>query len=145
MSIYGLERVFRPREIALIGASEKPGTIGSTLMKNLLSGDVKGGVFPVNPARSVIMGIPAHPSIRDLGRPVDLSIIAAPILKVPGIVRECAETGVGGAVIISAGGKETGEQGRKIEPVTLEPETLARLDRVLPRFWSRADPESTWI
>ncbi|MCF8061320.1 MAG: CoA-binding protein, partial [Deltaproteobacteria bacterium] len=115
MSIKGLDRIFRPRSIALIGAGERPGSIGRILMSNLLAGDPDGAVFPVNPGRDRVMGVPAWASVRDVDGPVDLAVIATPIRTVPGIVRECAEAGVGGALIISAGGKEAGEEGRRIE------------------------------
>ena len=115
MSIRGLDRIFHPKGIALIGAGERPGTIGRTLMDNLLAGDLRGAVFAVNPAHDRVMGIPAYASVRDIDRPVDLAVIATPIRTVPGIVRECAQAGVGGVVIISAGGKEIGEEGRRIE------------------------------
>jgi len=115
MSIYGLDRIFRPKSIALIGASETEGSIGHTLMTNLRSANVREGLFPVNPKRSSILGVPAFPSVRNIGRPVDLAVIATPIRTVPDLVHECAEAGVGGAIIISAGGKEAGEIGRKIE------------------------------
>ena len=114
MSIYGLERIFRPKSVALVGASETEGHIGHTLMTNLRDGDPLE-LFPVNPNRTSILGTPAYPSIREIGRPMDLAVIATPIRTVPGIVRECAEAGVGGAIVISAGGKEVGEEGRRIE------------------------------
>ncbi|MGD8389856.1 MAG: acetate--CoA ligase family protein, partial [Desulfobacteraceae bacterium] len=115
MSILGLDRIFRPRGIALIGASEKPGTIGRTLVENLLRGEASYGVFPVNPRRNRVLDRPAYTSIQAIDQPVDLAVIATPIHTVPGVVHECATAGVGGAIVISAGGKEIGPAGKRIE------------------------------
>ncbi len=115
MGVYNLDKIFRPRSVAVIGASEKPGSIGSALMKNLIEGGFDGSVLPVNSRRSTIHGLAAYPSIEEVGNPVDLALVATPIGTVPKIVRECVKAGVGGAVVISAGGKETGDEGRAIE------------------------------
>ncbi len=115
MSQYSLERIFRPRHVAVVGASEKTGTIGNALMKNLMDGGFSGTLLPVNPKHKTIHGQTCFESISALETDVDLAIIATPIHSVADIVSECAEKKVGGAIIISAGGKEVGEQGREIE------------------------------
>lgn len=115
MSIFGLDRVFRPHSIALIGASERPGTIGRTLMENLLQGESGAAVFPVNSKRNHVLDHRAYPSIRSIDQPVDLAVIATPIQTVPAVVRDCVAAGVGGAIILSAGGKEIGPEGKRIE------------------------------
>lgn len=115
MSIYNLDYIFKPRSVAVIGASERPGSIGASLMQNLLQAEFKGRLIPVNPNRSTIFGIPAHSSIADVKQEVDLVIIATPMASVPGIVDTSVRAGVKGAVIVSAGGKETGRQGQEIE------------------------------
>ena len=115
MSQYNLNRIFNPRHIAVVGASEKVGTIGSALMKNLIDGGFSGTVLPVNPKYKTINGQPCFASVSTLEPGVDLAIIATPMQSVVDIVSECVEKKIGGAVIISAGGKEVGEKGREIE------------------------------
>ena len=115
MGIYNLDKIFRPESMAVIGASETKNTIGSALMNNLNAGGFSGKIFPVNPKYSTVHGLDALRSVSESKEPVDMAIIATPIAAVPDIVDECASAGVGGAVIISAGGKESGDKGREIE------------------------------
>ncbi len=115
MAQYNLNRIFRPQHVAVVGASEKAGSIGNALMKNLVDGRFSGTVLPVNPKYQSIHGHACYRSVSALETGVDLAIIATPMQGVPDIVSECVKKKVGGAVIISAGGSEVGEQGRKIE------------------------------
>jgi acetyltransferase len=115
MSQYNLNRIFKPRHVAVVGASEKAGTIGNALMKNLADGRFSGTVLPVNPKYQTMHGQACFESVSVLETGVDLAVIATPMHSVPDIVNECVEKKVGGAVIISAGGKEVGEAGREIE------------------------------
>ncbi|RLB37100.1 MAG: GNAT family N-acetyltransferase [Deltaproteobacteria bacterium] len=115
MSLYNLDKIFKAQSVVLVGASEKPGTIGNQLVRNLLNPAFKGDAFFVNPRYHSICGHKCYTSIKQIAKPPDLAVIAVPIASVPAIIRECVETGVGGAVIISAGGKETGQEGQKIE------------------------------
>jgi acetyltransferase len=105
--------MLRPKVVALIGASAAPGTVGRSLMENLRSFD--GFVYPINPKRSSVLGLEAFPSVQAVPTPVDLAVIATPAVMVPQVVKECAEAGVKGAVIISAGFKECGAEGKKLE------------------------------
>ena len=115
MSQNNLNRIFNPRHVAVVGASEKAGTIGNALMKNLLGGGFTGTLLPVNPKHKTINGQACFESVSALEMGVDLAIIATPIQSVADIVSECVEKKIGGAIIISAGGKEIGVQGREIE------------------------------
>ncbi|UCG20662.1 MAG: CoA-binding protein, partial [Deltaproteobacteria bacterium] len=115
MGVYNLDKIFKPASIAVIGASEKKGSIGSALVENLTQGGFQGQVYPVNPRYGSIQGLKAYPSILDTSTAVGLAIIATPIATVPGVVKECVGAGVEGAIIISAGGRETGAKGREIE------------------------------
>jgi acetyltransferase len=110
-----LNRIFNPRHVAVVGASEKAGTIGNALMRNLVDGGFTGTVLPVNPKYKTICGQACVESVSTLDTDVDLAIIATPMRSVADIVGECVEKKIGGAVIISAGGKEVGEAGREIE------------------------------
>lgn len=115
-----LDAIFRPKSVAVIGASEQEGSVGRTLMWNLISNTFGGTVYPVNIKRSSVLGIKAYPSISDVPEQVDLAVIATPAQTVPGIVRECVQNGVRGAIIISAGFKERGPEGAELEQEILE-------------------------
>jgi acetyltransferase len=115
-----LDSIFCPRNVAVIGATEAPNSVGRTLLWNLISNPFGGTVFPVNPKRSSVMGIRAYPSVKDLPEKVDLAVIVTPAGTVPGIIGQCVEAGVKGAIIISAGFKELGEPGVKLEREVLE-------------------------
>ena len=115
MGIHNLDRMFRPKSIAVIGARQKPDSIGAVMMRNLKEGGFAGEIFPVNPRRSQIMGYKAFSSIDAIPSPVDLGIIATDITEAPGIVETCGAAGMGGVVIVSAGEKESGATGREIE------------------------------
>jgi acetyltransferase len=110
-----LSSIFSPSSVAVIGATEKPGSVGRTLLWNLISSPFGGTVFPINPKRSNILGIKAYPNLQSVPEKVELAIIATPAPTVPGIVAECVEMGVKGAIIISAGFKEIGTEGRELE------------------------------
>jgi acetyltransferase len=115
MGQYHLSRIFKPKHIAVIGASEKGGTIGNAIMTNLIKSQYSVSLLPVNPKYDVIHGKPAFKSVSDLEPGIDLAVIATPIHNVPDIVKECVDKKFAGAIVISAGGKETGEKGKEIE------------------------------
>jgi acetyltransferase len=119
-SEHPLDVFFRPKNVAVIGATENPGSVGRTTFWNLIGTPFGGTVFPVNPKRSNILGIKAYPSVRDVPAEVDLAVIVTPAPSIPGIIRECGELGVSGAVVISAGFKETGPAGAALEAKLLE-------------------------
>jgi acetyltransferase len=115
MSQYNLNRIFNPRQVAVVGASEKPGSIGSAVMNNLIEGGFPGKLFPVNPKYETVHGMPVCGAVSEMEAEVDLAVIAVPIQAVAGIAQECVAKKIAGAVVISAGGKEVGEAGRQIE------------------------------
>jgi len=110
-----LDVFFRPKNVAVIGATENPGSVGRTTLWNLISTPFGGTVFPVNPKRPSILGIKAYPSVKDVPAEVDLAVIATPPATIPGLIRQCGEVGVRGAVVISAGFKEIGAEGAALE------------------------------
>src|ERR1700730_15356335 len=112
-----LRAMLNPKSVALIGATEATSSVGRTLMENLRC--FSGSLFPVNPKRTRVLGIKAFPSMADVPGPVDLAIIATPAIAVPDVISECAEAGVKGAVIISAGFRECGAVGVQLEEATL--------------------------
>jgi acetyltransferase len=118
-----LKNLFNPRTIAVIGASDKKGSVGYALMNNLINSEYKGVVYPVNRKRESVHSIRAYASVGQIGDKIDLAVIATPAETVPGIVKECGEAGVSGVVIISAGFSEAGKRG---EEMSDEISTLAR-------------------
>ena len=115
MTIENLDKIFQPNSIAVVGASDRMGSVGAALMHNLIERGFAGKIYPINPNHKTIWNLPAYPSIGELKTTADLAVICTPIALTPRIIKECAESGVGGAVIISAGGKEIGEEGQKLE------------------------------
>jgi acetyltransferase len=118
---YPLDVFFQPATVAVIGATERAGSVGRTVLWNLVSNPFGGTVFPVNPKRASVLGIKAYPNIAAVPEPVDLVVIATPAATVPGLIEECAAVGVRGAVVISAGFKEAGASGAALEREILKP------------------------
>jgi len=110
-----LDCIFSPKAVALIGATENPGSVGRTVLENLRSGGFPGPIYPVNPKRETVLGMKAYPGILSVSGKVDLAVIVTPPPSVPGIIRDCAQAGVKGAIIISAGFKEIGAAGLELE------------------------------
>ncbi|QFZ92075.2 bifunctional acetate--CoA ligase family protein/GNAT family N-acetyltransferase [Synechococcus elongatus] len=110
-----LDAIFRPRRVAVVGASEKPGSVGRTLLWNLIQSPFGGTVYPVNPRRESVLGIQAYPNLHALPEPVDLVVIAIPAPKVPAIIADCVALGIRGAIVLSAGFKEIGPAGQALE------------------------------
>jgi acetyltransferase len=115
-----LDAIFAPRNIAVIGATDRADSVGRTILRNLISSPFGGAVFPINPQRSNVLGIKAYPKIAAVPDAVDLAVIVTPAPSVPGIVRECVDAGAKGAIVISAGFKEIGEAGAALERQILE-------------------------
>ncbi|MFH1722364.1 MAG: GNAT family N-acetyltransferase [Candidatus Altiarchaeota archaeon] len=115
MSLKGLKAIFSPKTVAVIGASNDKGSVGYSLMANLLGRGYEGTVYPVNLKRDSIQGVHAYKNIGDVPRKVDLAVIATPAKTVPQIVEECGQAGVKGVVVISAGFKEIGKKGKELE------------------------------
>ncbi len=104
-----LNHIFNPTGIAVIGASEREGSVGAKILHNLLSSGYTGKIYPVNPYRETVQGVPAYPSMSKVPERVDLAIIATPAHLVPQIVEECGIAQTSGIVIVSAGFKEVGK------------------------------------
>ncbi len=118
-SLIGLDAIFSPRSIAVIGASRTEGSVGRAVFSNILLGGYSGTVYPVNPKAHSISGVRAYPSVGDLPEPVDLALVIVPAALVPTVVEQCGTAGVKGLVIISAGFKEVGEEGAELERRTI--------------------------
>lgn len=98
-----------------MGASERTKSIGNSVMQNLVNGGFKGRIIPVNPKRKTIYGLSTYGAVTDIDTPVDLVVIGTPIATVPDIVRQCVQSHIPGAIVLSAGGKEIGDKGRDLE------------------------------
>src|SRR5690554_6420749 len=115
MAIKKLDSIFNPRRIALLGVSNNPNSVGGITLRNLVSGGYNGVVYPVNPKREAVFGITCYPDVKSLPKVPDLAVIMTAAKVVPQLVRECGEAGVHGIIIMSAGFKEAGEEGKKLE------------------------------
>ena len=115
MGTRNLQRLFDPKSIAVIGASNRKGSVGYILLHNLIGADYEGTVYPVSVSTQSIQGIHSYSSIAQVPRKVDLAVIAVPAKAVPDAMRDCGEAGVGGAVIVSSGFREAGESGKQLE------------------------------
>jgi acetyltransferase len=110
-----LEAFFRPRNVAVIGASEDLAGVGRSIVSNLIETSFGGPVYPVNPKRATVLGLPCYPNIAAVPEKVDLAVIATPARTVPDVVRDCVAAGIEHAIIISAGFREVGEEGARME------------------------------
>ncbi len=110
-----LDSIFRPRSVAVIGATDRTGSVGRSAFLNLIHSSFSGRVYPVNPRLSEVLGSRAYPRIGEVPEPVDLAVIVTPAAMVPRIVGECISAGAKGVVVISAGFREHGEEGRALE------------------------------
>ena len=112
---YSLDAMFSPASVAVIGATSRAGTVGRTVLENLLRDTFRGKVFAVNAKHEEVLGRKAYKSIRDVPQPVDLAVIATPAATVTQIIAECVEARARSAVVISAGFKERGAEGAALE------------------------------
>ena len=115
-----LDAIFKPRSIAVIGATPRKGSIGREILNSLFAYEFNGKIFPVNPGHEYIHSTKAFPKVTDIPDPVDLAVIVVPQKHVLGVVKDCGEKGVKGLVIITAGFSETGPEGRAREDAVVE-------------------------
>lgn len=108
-----MRRMFDPKTIAIIGASESEGSVGRTIVENAIAS--KRDIYPVNPKHKKILGLAAYPSVADVPVEIDLAMVATPAATVPDVLAQCAAVGVHGAIVVSAGFSETGEKGIELE------------------------------
>ena len=122
-----MQVMFNPKTIALIGATEKEGAVGRTILENLLRSKERK-IFPVNPHTNKVINMKTYPTIASVPEHVDLAVVATPARSVPVVVEECGQAGVEGVVIISAGFKEIGEEGTQLE---------SEIDRIRKKYGMR--------
>jgi acetyltransferase len=120
MPIANLDKIFRPQRVAVIGASRRTGSVGYTVLRNLVQGAFAGELYAVNPKYDAIEGVPCFPSVAELPSTPDLVVICTPASTVPDLVKACGEANVLGLVIVSAGFREVGEGGDQLQQVLCE-------------------------
>ena len=120
MSVKKLDKIFKPKSIAVIGASNRDGVPGYRIFRNLIGSGYQGIAYPVNPKHESIQGVQAYKSIEEVPKVVDLAIIATPSRTVPDVLEQCGKKGIKGILIISAGFKEIGEEGKALEKQLLQ-------------------------
>jgi acetyltransferase len=120
LPLSALDAIFKPRSIAVIGATRRRGSIGREILANLLDMEFNGKVFPVNPNEEVLHSIKCYPKVTSIPDRVDLAIIVVPSAQVVDVVRECGTKGVKGLVVITAGFKEVGPRGAELEQKLIE-------------------------
>lgn len=135
-----LDAIFAPKNVAVIGASETPDSVGRTILWNLISSPFGGTVFPVNPKRPSVLGIKSYPNIKDVPAKVDLAVVVTPAPTVPDIIGQCVDAGVRGAIIISAGFKEIGPEGAELERRVMENAQRGRMRIIGPNCLGVMNP-----
>ncbi len=115
MAIKKLDSIFKPKRIALIGVSNRPDSVGGITLRNLVGGGYNGVVYPVNPKREAVFGIPCFPDVKSLPKTPDLAVIMTAAKFVPQLIKDCGEVGINGVIIMTAGFKESGEEGKALE------------------------------
>jgi len=137
-----LDVFFKPSNVAVIGATETPGSVGRTTLWNLISSPFGGTVFPVNPKRASILGIKAYKSVSEIPAQVDLAVVITPAPSVPAVIKECGEAGVRGAIVISAGFQELGPEGARLQEQVREEAAKAEMRIIGPNCLGLMSPLS---
>lgn len=115
MDTHYLTSLFTPQKIALFGASDRENSVGGVVFRNLLSSGFEGQIFAINPKHETVQGEPAFASLEEVGEAIDLAVVATPASTIPAIVEACGEHGIKMMLILSAGFREIGEEGRRLE------------------------------
>ncbi|MEW8334478.1 MAG: bifunctional acetate--CoA ligase family protein/GNAT family N-acetyltransferase [Candidatus Thiodiazotropha sp.] len=120
MQSHYLTPLFSPKSIAMFGASDRKNSVGEVVFRNLKSAGFKGEIYPINLKHDKVQGVKAYKSIEAVGKAVDLAVVATPAQTIPAIVQACGEHGVKAMIVLSAGFRETGATGRRLEEKTVE-------------------------
>ncbi|HZC50460.1 MAG TPA: CoA-binding protein [Nitrososphaeraceae archaeon] len=110
-----LENLISPSSIAVFGASNREGSVRNAVITNIILGKFAGKIFPINPSSDTVLGLKCYKNIFDIKCEIDLAVIVTPSNTVPQIIEDCGNKGVKAAIIISAGFKETGKEGKQLE------------------------------
>ncbi|MBT8127763.1 MAG: bifunctional acetate--CoA ligase family protein/GNAT family N-acetyltransferase [Gammaproteobacteria bacterium] len=115
MKKHYLHKIFEPQSVAIVGASDRDGSVGAQILKNILDSGFAGKIYPVNPKHKTVQDLPAYKSINAINHPVDLAVIAIPGKAIPDVMDQCGDHGVGSAIILSAGFAEIGRTGQLLQ------------------------------
>ncbi len=115
MKDHYLKSIFEPESIALIGASEREGSVGNQTLINILEGGFQGKIYPVNPAHKEVRGLACYASLSDIDHPIDLVVIAIRAKKIPRVMHECSKHPVRAVIVMSAGFSEIGKRGESLQ------------------------------
>jgi acetyltransferase len=137
-----LDKIFAPKSVALVGATEKHGTVGRTILWNLISSPFGGTIYPINPNRPSVLGIKAYPNIAAVPEQVDLAVFCTPATSIPNLIKECVDMGVPGAIVISAGFKEIGPEGAALEAQIMEHARRGNMRLIGPNCLGLMNPHS---
>jgi acetyltransferase len=137
-----LDVFFHPKNVAVIGATEAPHSVGRSIVTNLKDAPFPGAIYPVNPRHDTLLGLHCYRNIASVPEAVDLAVIATPAATVPGVIRECAEADVPAAIIISAGFREIGERGAALESEILAEARRSGMRIVGPNCLGLMSPHS---
>ncbi|MCX5637829.1 MAG: acetate--CoA ligase family protein, partial [Planctomycetota bacterium] len=118
--IMSLESFFNPKSVAIVGASRQKGKVGYEILSNMIEAGFKGKIFPVNPNADAIEGLKCFPDLQSIGQIPDLVIIVVPANIVPAVMRQCADAGVQSVIVITAGFREVGKEGRQLEEQVIQ-------------------------
>jgi acetyltransferase len=110
-----IDKIFNPRSIAIIGASDRQETVGYAVLHNLITMGYEGGIYPINLKRDQVLGVKSFSSVKAVPEAVDLAVIATPASTVPGLIDECGEKNIKSIIIITSGFGEIGEEGLKLQ------------------------------
>jgi acetate---CoA ligase (ADP-forming) len=127
-----LDELFRPSSVAVIGASNRPGKVGTSLFRNILQAGFRGVAYPVNPSWKSVSGVRCYPSVSALPEPPELAVVIVPAAGVPEVVDELGKAGTRGLIVISAGFREVGEAGAALEAEVVRRATKYRMALVGP-------------
>ncbi|MEM2466694.1 MAG: CoA-binding protein [Candidatus Bathyarchaeia archaeon] len=120
MSFETLHKLFKPKSIAVIGASRDPKKLGNIILLNIINGGFVGKIFPINPEAKEIHGLKAYPSVLEVSEDIDLAVVTVPAQIVPKVLEDCGKKNIKVVIIISAGFKETGPEGEILEQKVME-------------------------
>lgn len=134
-----LDPFFHPQSVAIIGAKEEMGSVGRTLLVNMMS-HFKGAIYPINPKYPEVLGLRAYPKIQDAPKGIDLAVIVTPAHLIPSLIDDCVLAGVKSVVIISAGFKETGEAGELLEKEVLAKAAKGKIKIIGPNCLGLMNP-----
>lgn len=127
-----LTPLFEPKSVAIVGATEREGSIGAVLVRNMLSARYCGKLFTVNSRHEQVFNIPCYANVEDIPLRVDLAVVATPAASVPAVIDACGRAGVRAAVVISAGFSEAGPRGAQLERVVVDTARRHRIRLIGP-------------